>query len=89
MALELPESSRRGEQVGVRCGLFNLQDERIEVSLSSNRCSIYYVYCISSDFSFLPDMTEEYMDVSVYVLTGLLLYLLYHAYTNVKCMKSE
>ena len=36
-----------------------------------------YCICISSDFSDLPDMTDEYIDLSVYVLTGLLLYVLY------------
>ena len=36
-----------------------------------------YLYCISSDFSDLQDMTDEYMDLSVYALTGWLLYILY------------
>ena len=35
-----------------------------------------YFYCISSDFSDLPDMTDEYIDLSVYALTGWLLYIL-------------
>ena len=33
-----------------------------------------YFYCVSSDFSDLPDMTDEYIDLSVYALTGWLLY---------------
>ena len=37
-------------------------------------------YCISSDFSGLPDMTDEYIDLSVYALTGWLLYVLYLTY---------
>ena len=36
-----------------------------------------YLYCISSDFSDLPDMTDEYIDLSVYALTGWLLYILH------------
>ena len=39
-----------------------------------------YFYCISSDFSDLPDMTDEYIDLSVYVLTGWLLYILHLTY---------
>ena len=39
-----------------------------------------YFYCISSDFSDLPDMTDEYLDVSVYALTGWLLYILHLTY---------
>ena len=39
-----------------------------------------YFYCISSDFSDLPDMTDEYIDVSVYALTGLLLNILHLTY---------
>ena len=46
-----------------------------------------YFYCISSDFSDLPDMTDEYIDLSVYALTGWLLYILHLTYTKVKCMK--
>ena len=42
-------------------------------------------YCISSDFSDRPHMTDEYIDLSVYALTGLLLYVLYITYTKVKC----
>ena len=42
----------------------------------------------SSDFSDFPDMTDEYIDLSVYALTGLLLYILYLTlYTKVKCIK--
>ena len=37
-------------------------------------------YCISSDFSDLPDMTDEYIDLSVYALTGWLLYILHLTY---------
>ena len=36
-----------------------------------------YFYCIPSDFSDLPDMTDEYIDLSVYALTGWLLYILH------------
>ena len=32
---------------------------------------IFFI-CLSSDFSDLPDMTDEYIDMSVYGLTGLL-----------------
>ena len=32
---------------------------------------------ISSDFSDLPDMTDKYINLSVYILTGWLLYILY------------
>ena len=32
-----------------------------------------YFYSISSDFSDLPDMTDEYIDLSVYALTAWLL----------------
>ena len=39
-----------------------------------------YFYCISSDFSDLPDMTDEYIDLSVYALTGWLLYILHLTY---------
>ena len=39
-----------------------------------------YFHCISSDFSDLPDMTDEYIDLSVYVLTGWLLYILHLTY---------
>ena len=39
-----------------------------------------FFYCISSDFSDLPDMTDEYIDLSVYALTGWLLYVLYLTY---------
>ena len=48
-------------------------------------------YCISSDFSDLPDMTDEYIDLAVYALTGLLLYVLYLTciYKSEICMKSE
>ena len=32
-------------------------------------CFFYlFFYCISSDFSDLPDMTDEYIDLSVYAL---------------------
>ena len=37
-------------------------------------------YCISSDFSDLPDMTDEYIDLSVYALTGWLLYIFHLTY---------
>ena len=37
-------------------------------------------YCISSDLSDLPDMTDEYIDLSVYALTGWLLYILHLTY---------
>ena len=39
-----------------------------------------YLYCISSDFSDLPDMTDEYIDLSVYALTGWLLYIVHLTY---------
>ena len=32
-----------------------------------------YFYCISSNISDIPDMTDEYIDLTVYALTGLLL----------------
>ena len=50
-----------------------------------------YFYRISLDFSDLPDMTDEYIDLSVYALTGWLLYILHLTYihTKVKCMKNE
>ena len=35
-----------------------------------------YFYCIPSDFSDLPDMTDEYVDLAVCALTAFLLYLL-------------
>ena len=41
-----------------------------------------YFYCISSDFSDLPDMTDEYIDLSVYALTGWLLYILHLTYIH-------
>ena len=50
-----------------------------------------FFYCVSSDFSDLQDMTNEYIDLSVYALTGLLLYIILYLtlYTKVKCMKSK
>ena len=36
-----------------------------------------YFYYISSDFSGLPGMTDKYIDLSVYALTDLLLYILH------------
>ena len=39
-------------------------------------CFFKYLYCISSDISDLPDMTDEYIDLPVYALTGWLLYIL-------------
>ena len=39
-----------------------------------------YFYCISSDFSDLPDMTDEHIDLSVYALTDWLLYILHLTY---------
>ena len=43
---------------------------------------IYIFHCIASDFSDLPDMIlpDDYIDLSVYALTGLLLYILYLTY---------
>ena len=48
-------------------------------------CYYYYFFlniffCISSDFSDLPDMTDEYIDLSVYAPTGWLLYILHLTY---------
>ena len=40
----------------------------------------FLLNCISSDFSDLPDMTDEYIDLSVYALTGWLLYILHLTY---------
>ena len=34
------------------------------------------------DFSDLPDMTDEYIDLSVYALTGLLSYIMYSTTYN-------
>ena len=39
-----------------------------------------YFYCISSDFSDMTDMTDEYIDLSVYALNGWLLYILHLTY---------
>ena len=50
------------------------------IDIVSRINTLFFLYCISSDFSDLPDMTDEYIDVSVYALTGLLLYILYLTY---------
>ena len=54
-----------------------------DTKINSNQSDEFFFFfkniChrISSDFSDLPDMTDEYIDLSVYALTGLLLYVLY------------
>ena len=40
MSMELPPATRRGEQIGVRLGLFNNIDERIEVNTSTTFAAV-------------------------------------------------
>ena len=54
--------------------------------LFRSHVACFFVYR-SSDFSDLPDMTDEYIDLSVYALTGI--YIAFNIYTKVKCMKNE
>ena len=44
-------------------------------------------YCISSDFSDLPDMTDEYIDLSVCYNWLVVIHIAFNIYTKVKCMK--
>ena len=44
-------------------------------------------YCISSDFSDLPDMTDEYIDLSVCSNWLVVIHIAFNIYTKVKCMK--
>ena len=67
--------------------------EKQKILLLHNQIQAFidYFYCISSYFSDLADMTDQYIDLSVYSYSRwfVVTRIVFNIYTKVKCMKSE